>query len=190
MVGILLIGLLVACYSCIEIGDTKSGNKGVIVHIFDQDMYLGVANVHNKSCKNLKVTGTLNADNLIVSEIAKIVGDAIIIDSNISDLNILGKAKLTNVTVTKKLKVVGKAKINTGSYQEIDLHGKNFELYNLTAGSIVMKSDHNNHKPRKSQLVLYNCTVNGDVICLAPNCDLLIDKSTKISGKIIGFANI
>lgn len=188
MVSILLIGLLLACYSCVEIGDSKSGNKGVILHAFDQDLYLGVANLQNKSYKNLKVTGTLNADNLIVSGTTKVVGDAIMVDSNIRDLNIVGKARLTNLVVSRNLKIVGKGKINTGSYREMDLHGKSFELYNLTTGSIIIKNDSN--KAKTAQIVLYNCKVTGDIICLAPNCNLLIDKSTQISGKIIGFANI
>lgn len=189
MVGILLIGLIVACYSCIEIGDSKSGNKGMVVHAFDHDVYLGVANLVNKSCKNLKVTGTLQADNLIVTGSARIVGDAMIVDSNIVDLSVLGKAKLNNLTVTKKLKVTGKAKLNTGSYQEISLHGQNFELFNLTAGTINLKTDQ--HKNGKTaRLVLYNCQITGDVICISPNCELIVDPSTKITGKIIGFTNI
>ncbi len=189
MVGILLIGLLVACYSCIEIGDTKSGNKGMVVHAFDHDVYLGVASLVNKSCKNLKVTGTLNADNLIVSGSTRVVGDAIIVDSNIADLTVVGKARLSNLTVTKKLKITGKAKLNSGSYQEINLHGQNFELFNLSSGTIIIKTDNYNNS-KTARLVLYNCQVAGDVICTSPNCELVIDKSTKNTGKIIGFTNI
>jgi small basic protein len=188
VVGILLIGLLVACYSCIEIGDTKSGNKGMVVHAFDHDVYLGVASLVNKSCKNLKVTGTLHADNLIVTGSARVVGSAIVVDSNIAELSVLGKAKLNNLTVTKRLKLTGKAKINTGSYPEISLHGQNFELCNLTvAGSITIKTDHHKND-NTARLVLYNCQIAGDVICLSPNCELIVDSTTKITGKIFGFA--
>ncbi len=184
----LLIGLIVACYSCIEIGDTNSGNKGMIVHAFDNDVYLGVANLSNQSFKNLKITGSLHADNIIVTQSAKIMGDAVVIDSAINELFILGKAKLNNLKVTKKTKIIGKAKFNGGTYDELVLQGAKFELSDLVAGSITIKGDDSGSKAaKKSKLILTNCQISGDVICKMPNCDLVIDQNTRVMGKILGF---
>lgn len=184
----MLLGLIVACYSCIEIGDNNSGNKGMIVHAFDNDVYLGIANLSNQSFKNLKITGSLHADNIIVTQSAKIMGDVVMIDSAINDLSILGKAKLNNLKVTKKTKIIGKAKFNGGSYDDLILQGQKFELSNVVASSIIIKGDDSGSKEaKKSKIILTNCQISGDVICKVPNCDLVIDQNTRVMGQIIGF---
>lgn len=188
LVGILLVALLVACYSCIDIGNNKNGSKGIAVHFCDKNVYLGVANLSDDSYKSLNVNGRLTANNIKVKKGARVMGEATIVDSKFADLNIMGRASLTNLTVTDKLKIMGKADLNDGTYGEIVLHGQKFKLANIVADSITLKDvDSDSKKAKQQYLNLTNCKISGDVICKASNCDLIMDQNTKIAGKIIGF---
>ena len=187
--GFLLILLVVACYSCIDINHTKNGSKGLTVHFMDKNVYLGVANLSDDSYKSLSVNGVLTADNIKVKEAAKIMGEATIVDSKFVDLDIMGRAKLTNLQVSERLKVMGKANLTGGTYGQIILHGQKFNLTGVTASSIIIKNDDNvgTKEPKKCQLNLVNSKINGDLICKSGNCDLLMDQDTQVSGKITGF---
>lgn len=61
----------------------------------------------------------------------------------------------------------------------------NLQTGNIVANSITLKGD--DKKSKRLQLKLSNCKISGDVICKTGNCDLIMDQSTKILGKIIGF---
>jgi hypothetical protein len=189
MVGILLVGLLIACYSCIEIGKKPSGTQGVIIHAFENSVYVCKANLLDSSYKYLKVTGMLQARHITVTNTAKVMGDAVINDSSIQELTVLGKAKLINLDMTGDLKIIGKAVLDNGNYNDISLQGRKFTLNNVNAYGLNFKGDDASNKQNKKQkLILTDCKINGDVVGQdAQNSELILVGKTIITGKIIGF---
>lgn len=154
-------------------------------------VYLGDLSLSNDSYKSLNITGNLVGEQISVGKL-KVMGKAVISDSTLGKTNILGKAKFVNVNMTEDFTITGKAVLKDGECQHIVLRGQQFDLNGLKALSITIRGDDPGSKDNKThQIVLTNCTINGNVVCDGiQDCTLILDVNTKITGKIIGFSKI